>query len=325
MAEIKKKSIMGHSTRMIDRTADAGTRIKNVALKTRDAAQKSEKKEDSSPSAYASECTTNVSKLAAGKAAQQFYQRGKESAKTTQNNIEKTADAVRQFKAQQAAKTAKNQQRQGTTQIQRTVQRTSQAGNLQSARPITPQTPTKQATISGRKTSDSFGQLTMDRPQPPTSSRIRFFGSNGMASNRIVNRARSPSVRDAVRIAGRPGNTHSDDGNGAAAANGWGLDSIIRTGCFDATNNRYISSNNADCKIYDSQCFGFCKSRCAGDCFCVSDHCRQYKGIADSSACRSMAFGHDCCCNCTVWRCDVDHRWNKRLSLCRSECSGAGI
>ena len=65
MAEIKKKSTMGHSTRMIDRTADAGTRIKNVALKTRDAAQKNEGKEDSSPSAYASERITNVSKMQA--------------------------------------------------------------------------------------------------------------------------------------------------------------------------------------------------------------------------------------------------------------------
>lgn len=209
MAEIKKKSTVERSTRMIDRTAGAGTRIKNVALKTRDAAQKSEGKEDSSPSAYASERTTNVSKLAAGKAAQQFYQRGKESVKTTQNNIQKTADAVQQFKAQQAAKPAKNQQRQGTTQAQRTVQRTSQAGNQQSARPTTPQNPTKQATISGGKTSDSFGQLTMDRPQPPTSSRIRFSGSNGMASNRIGNRARSPSVRDTVRTVGRSGNTRT--------------------------------------------------------------------------------------------------------------------
>ena len=87
MAEIKKKSTLDRSARIVDRTADTGMRMKDIALKTKDAMQKNESKEDRSPSAYASGRTTDAAKLAAGKAAQQFYQRGRESVKTTQENI----------------------------------------------------------------------------------------------------------------------------------------------------------------------------------------------------------------------------------------------
>ena len=229
MAEIKKKSTLERSTRIVDRTADTGTRIKNIALKTKDAVHKNENQKDRSPSAYASECTTDAAKLAAGKAAQQFYQRGKESVKTAQENIQKTADAVQQFKTKQSAKAAQNQQAQGTTR--RTVQSvgsaqnqpaqhiahssaqtTAQTATQHSARQTTQaiaQNPTRQAAASGRKTAASFGQTTAAMPQQPVNSRIRFSGGNGIASHRVVSRAGSPSVQGAVRGVGRPIHTQT--------------------------------------------------------------------------------------------------------------------
>ena len=65
--------------------------------------------------------TTDAAKLAAGKAAQQFYQRGRKSVKTTQENIEKVDDAVQHFKTQQAANAAKNQQTQRTAQAAKSI------------------------------------------------------------------------------------------------------------------------------------------------------------------------------------------------------------
>ena len=229
MAEIKKKSTLERSARIVDRTADAGTRIKSIALKTKDAVQKNENQKDRSPAAYASERTTDAAKLAAGKAAQQFYQRGRESVKITQGNIQKTADAVQHFKMKQAAKATRNQQAQGTTR--RTVQSvgaahnqlaqhiahssaqtTAQTATQHSARQTTQaiaQNPMRQATPSGRKAATSFGQTTAAMPQQPVSSRIRFSGGNGIASNRVVSRARSPSVQAAIRTVGRPNNTRA--------------------------------------------------------------------------------------------------------------------
>lgn len=233
MAEIKKKSTLERSARIVDRTADAGTRIKSIALKTKDAVQKNENQKDHSPSAYASERTTDAAKLAAGKAAQQFYQRGKESVKTTQGNIPKTAEAVQHFKAKQAAKSAQNQQAQETAQktaqavrstqnqqarrtAQNTAQTTAQAAAQHSTRQTTQaiaQNPTRQAVASGRKAATSFGQLSKQSavamPQQPVNSRIRFSGGNGIASNRVVSRARSPSVQNAVRVVGRPIHTQT--------------------------------------------------------------------------------------------------------------------
>lgn len=77
MAEIKKKSAFEQSSRMVDRTVDAGKRMKDIALKTKDTVQKNENQKNRSPSAYASGRMTDVAKLASGKAAQQFYQRGR--------------------------------------------------------------------------------------------------------------------------------------------------------------------------------------------------------------------------------------------------------
>lgn len=77
MAEIKKKSTLDRSARIVDRTADTGMRMKDIALKTKDTVQKNENQKNRSPSAYASGRMTDVAKLASGKAAQQFYQRGR--------------------------------------------------------------------------------------------------------------------------------------------------------------------------------------------------------------------------------------------------------
>lgn len=229
MAKIKKKSTLGRSARIVDRTADTGTRMKNIALKTKDAVQKNENQKDHSPSAYASERTTDTAKLAVGKAAQQFYQRGKESVKTTQENIQKTAEAIQQFKAKQAAKAAQNQQTQRSAQktaqavtavqkqpaqhtAQSTGQTTAQTATQHSTRQTTQaiaQNPTWQAATSGRKAATSFGQTTAAMPQQPANSRIRFSGGNGIASNRVVSRARSPSVQGAIRTVGRPNNTRA--------------------------------------------------------------------------------------------------------------------
>ena len=40
MAEIKKKFTLDRSARIVDRTADTGMRMKDIALKTKDAMQK---------------------------------------------------------------------------------------------------------------------------------------------------------------------------------------------------------------------------------------------------------------------------------------------
>lgn len=222
MAEIKKKSTLDRSACIVDRTADTGMRIKDIALKTKDAMQKNESKEDRSPSAYASGRTTDAAKLAAGKAAQQFYQRGRESVKTTQENIEKVDDAVQHFKTQQAANAAKNQRVQRTAQAaksiqnqqaQNTAQNTSQtmtqAVMQHSPRQAITHNATRQASASGRKAVASVGQSTVSMPQQTVNSRIRFSGSNRAGSNRIVNRARSLSVQGKVRTVGRPGNTRT--------------------------------------------------------------------------------------------------------------------
>lgn len=213
MAEIKKKSAFEQSSRMVDRTVDAGKRMKDIALKTRDAVQKNENQENRSPSAYASGRTTDAAKLAAGKAAQQFHQRGRKSVKTTQENMKKAADAVQHFKTQQAAKAAQKQKAQEAAQtvkaaqkqqVRETVQ-TAKAASQQTARQTIPQHSTRQA-VSSNKEAASFGQTAEDILKQPVSGRIRFSGSEGMTSNRIVNRARSPSGRSSVRTVGRPGN-----------------------------------------------------------------------------------------------------------------------
>ena len=222
MAEIKKKSTLDRSARIVDHTADTGMRMKDIALKTKDAMQKNESKEDRSPSAYASGCTTDAAKLAAGKAAQQFYQRGRESVKTTQENIEKVDDAVQHFKTQQAAKAAKNQQVQRTAQAaksiqnqqaQNTAQNTSQtmtqAVMQHSPRQTITHNATRQASASGRKAVSSVGQSTVSMPQQTVNSRIRFSGSNGAGSNRIVNRARNLSVQGKMKTVGHPGSTQT--------------------------------------------------------------------------------------------------------------------
>lgn len=218
MAEIKKKSTLNLSARIVDRTADTGIRMKDIALKTKDTVQKNESKEDRSPSAYASGRMTDVAKLASGKAAHQIYQRGRKSVKTTQENIEKVDDAVQHFKTQQAANAAKNQQTQRTAQTAKSIQNqqaqyTAQS-NVQtvtqhSARQTITQNSTRQAAASGSKAVSSVGQSETAMSQQLTNSRIRFSGSNGAGSNQIVNRARSPSVQGKVRTVGRPGNTQT--------------------------------------------------------------------------------------------------------------------
>ncbi|MDO4173921.1 MAG: lysozyme family protein [Eubacteriales bacterium] len=232
MAEIKKKSTLERSARIVDRAADTGMRMKDIALKTKDAAQKNESQEERSPSTYASNRVSVAAQKAAREGTQQFNRRGYESVKTTQGNIQKTAEAVQQFKAKQAAKAAQNQQTQGSAQktaqaakyaqnqpvrhttqsaAQTTAQTTTQHSTRQTTQAIA-QNPMRQAAESGRKAA-TFGQLSKQSavamPQQLVNSRIRFSRGNGITSNRVVNRARSPFVQNAVRTVGRPTHTQA--------------------------------------------------------------------------------------------------------------------
>lgn len=174
MAEIKKKSTLECSARIIDRTTDAGTRIKDITLKTKDAMQKNRDQKDHSPSAYASERTTDAAKAAQNQ--------------QTQGTAQKTAQAVTAVQKQPAQRIA-----------QSTAQKTQAIAK----------NPTRQTAASGRKAASSFSQTTAAMPQQPVSSRIRSSGGNGIASNRVVSRARNPSVQNTVRTVGRPIHTQT--------------------------------------------------------------------------------------------------------------------
>lgn len=194
MAEIKKKSTFEQSSRMVDRTADVGTRMKNIALKTKDAVQKNENNKDTSPSAYASNRISVAAKRAAREGARQFNRSGYESVKITQGNIQKTADTVQQFKAKQATKFAQNQQVRHTAQ--KDVQVIEQIETHNSTR-----------AASSSEIGSSFRQVVADMPEQRVNNRIRFSGSDGVRSNRIY--GRSPSVQGAVRTVGRPIHTQT--------------------------------------------------------------------------------------------------------------------
>ncbi|MDO4175538.1 MAG: lysozyme family protein [Eubacteriales bacterium] len=224
MAEIKKKSTLERSARIVDHNVDAGTRMKDIALKTKDAVQKNESQEERCPSTYASNRVSAAAQKAALKGTQQFNRRGYESVKSTQENIQKTANAVQRFRAKQTAKAAQNQQTQGSAQktaqaaryaqnqpVQHIAQNAAQTTAQTTTQGIT-QKPTRQV-ISGSKSAASFGQLpkqsAVAMPQQPVSSRIHFSSGDGIKSNRVVNRARSPSVQNAVRTVGRPIHTQT--------------------------------------------------------------------------------------------------------------------